>query len=126
MRNWSRVIFTKSAYFYVEVNPAAFEQKPVPTAGVAEGRFARSCNLWRKSTQRTSLWSPKNINEVTLDCRVSPRNKSYTLHKSLPNKVGPVVSLRGERNQGNGINVRYGGGLGQQIKEVIGASGTVV
>ena len=37
----------------------------------------------------------KNIDvaEITANCRVALRNDSYTLHKILPNKVDPLVSL---------------------------------
>ena len=37
----------------------------------------------------------KNIDvaEITPNCRVALRNDSYTLHKILPNKVDPLVSL---------------------------------
>ena len=37
----------------------------------------------------------KNIdmNDVTPNCRVALRNDSYTLHKILPKKVDPLVSL---------------------------------
>lgn len=31
--------------------------------------------------------------QVTPNCRVALRNDSYTLHKILPNKVDPLVSL---------------------------------
>lgn len=34
-----------------------------------------------------------DINDVTPNCRVALRNESYTLHKILPNKVDPLVSL---------------------------------
>uniref|UniRef100_A0A8D3DZH4 Proteasome 26S subunit, ATPase 5 n=1 Tax=Scophthalmus maximus TaxID=52904 RepID=A0A8D3DZH4_SCOMX len=34
-----------------------------------------------------------DINDVTANCRVALRNDSYTLHKILPNKVDPLVSL---------------------------------
>jgi len=34
-----------------------------------------------------------DINDVTPNCRVALRNDSYTLHKILPNKVDPLVSL---------------------------------
>ena len=34
-----------------------------------------------------------DINDVTSNCRVALRNDSYTLHKILPNKVDPLVSL---------------------------------
>lgn len=33
------------------------------------------------------------ITQVTPNCRVALRNDSYTLHKILPNKVDPLVSL---------------------------------
>ena len=34
-----------------------------------------------------------DINDVTPNCRVALRNDSYTLHKILPNKVDPLVSV---------------------------------
>merc|ERR1712024_131974 len=34
-----------------------------------------------------------DVNDVTPNCRVALRNDSYTLHKILPNKVDPLVSL---------------------------------
>merc|ERR1711976_758862 len=34
-----------------------------------------------------------DINDVTANSRVALRNDSYTLHKILPNKVDPLVSL---------------------------------
>ena len=34
-----------------------------------------------------------DINDVTPNCRVALRNDSYTLHKILPNKVDPLVSI---------------------------------
>uniref|UniRef100_A0A8D3E5A6 Proteasome 26S subunit, ATPase 5 n=1 Tax=Scophthalmus maximus TaxID=52904 RepID=A0A8D3E5A6_SCOMX len=35
----------------------------------------------------------KVLVKVTANCRVALRNDSYTLHKILPNKVDPLVSL---------------------------------
>merc|ERR1719414_1842869 len=34
-----------------------------------------------------------DIGDITPNCRVTLRNDSYTLHKILPNKVDPLVSL---------------------------------
>uniref|UniRef100_A0A8C0CYB7 Uncharacterized protein n=1 Tax=Balaenoptera musculus TaxID=9771 RepID=A0A8C0CYB7_BALMU len=48
-----------------------------------------------------------DINDVTPNCRVALRNDSYTLHKILPNKVDPLVSL-----------MMMIGGLDKQIKEL--------
>ena len=34
-----------------------------------------------------------DVGDITPNCRVALRNDSYTLHKILPNKVDPLVSL---------------------------------
>merc|ERR1712156_1348703 len=61
----------------------------------------------------------KNIDvaDITPNCRVALRNDSYTLHKILPNKVDPLVSLM---MVGKVPDSTYEmvGGLQKQIKEI--------
>merc|ERR1712142_729274 len=58
-----------------------------------------------------------DINDVVPNCRVALRNDSYTLHKILPNKVDPLVSLMMVEKVPDST---YGmvGGLDKQIKEI--------
>merc|ERR1712176_1636619 len=57
------------------------------------------------------------IDDVKPNCRVALRNDSYTLHKILPNKVDPLVSLMMVEKVPDST---YGmvGGLSKQIKEI--------
>ena len=61
----------------------------------------------------------KNIdmNDVTPNCRVALRNDSYTLHKILPNKVDPLVSLMMVEKVPDSTYEMVGG-LDKQIKEI--------
>ena len=61
----------------------------------------------------------KNIDmkDVTPNCRVALRNDSYTLHKILPNKVDPLVSLMMVEKVPDSTYEMVGG-LDQQIKEI--------
>ncbi|MGH0168947.1 UNVERIFIED_CONTAM: hypothetical protein FKN15_055808 [Acipenser sinensis] len=58
----------------------------------------------------------KNI-KVTPNCRVALRNDSYTLHKILPNKVDPLVSLMMVEKVPDSTYEMIGG-LDKQIKEI--------
>ena len=61
----------------------------------------------------------KNIdmNDVTPNCRVALRNDSYTLHKILPNKVDPLVSLMMVEKVPDSTYEMVGG-LDKQIEEI--------
>merc|ERR1711874_901520 len=61
----------------------------------------------------------KNIDiaDVTPNCRVALRNDSYTLHKILPNKVDPLVSLMMVEKVPDSTYEMVGG-LDKQIKEI--------
>merc|ERR1711892_546062 len=58
-----------------------------------------------------------DINDVTPNCRVALRNDSYTLHKILPNKVDPLVSLMMVEKVPDSTYEMIGG-LEKQIKEI--------
>jgi len=58
-----------------------------------------------------------DINDVTPNCRVALRNESYTLHKILPNKVDPLVSLMMVEKVPDSTYEMVGG-LDKQIKEI--------
>merc|ERR1711923_504657 len=62
----------------------------------------------------------KNIDvaDITPNCRVALRNDSYTLHKILPNKVDPLVSLMMVEKVPDSTYEMVGG-LQKEIKEVI-------
>ncbi|CAC5401901.1 PSMC5 [Mytilus coruscus] len=49
-----------------------------------------------------------DINDVTPNCRVALRNDSYALHKILPNKVDPLVSLMMVEKVPDSTNKRLG------------------
>merc|ERR1712048_1171250 len=57
------------------------------------------------------------IEECTPNCRVALRNDSYTLHKILPNKVDPLVSLMMVEKVPDSTYEMFGG-LQKQIKEI--------
>ena len=58
-----------------------------------------------------------DISKVTPTTRVALRNDSYTLHKILPNKIDPLVSLmRVEKVPDSTYDMV--GGLDKQIKEI--------
>jgi len=58
-----------------------------------------------------------DINDVIPNCRVALRNDSYTLHKILPNKVDPLVSLMMVEKVPDSTYEMVGG-LDKQIKEI--------
>ncbi len=58
-----------------------------------------------------------DIGDVTPNCRVALRNDSYTLHKILPNKVDPLVSLMMVEKVPDSTYEMVGG-LHKQIKEI--------
>merc|ERR1712128_347652 len=58
-----------------------------------------------------------DINDVTPNARVALRNDSYTLHKILPNKVDPLVSLMMVEKVPDSTYEMVGG-LDKQIKEI--------
>ncbi|EXX51898.1 proteasome regulatory particle base subunit RPT6 [Rhizophagus irregularis DAOM 197198w] len=58
-----------------------------------------------------------DINQITPTCRVALRNDSYTLHKILPNKVDPLVSLMMVEKVPDSTYEMVGG-LDKQIKEI--------
>ncbi|XP_037731865.1 26S proteasome regulatory subunit 8 isoform X1 [Drosophila subpulchrella] len=58
-----------------------------------------------------------NIKDVTPNCRVALRNESYTLHKILPNKVDPLVSLMLVEKVPDSTYEMVGG-LDKQIQEI--------
>ena len=58
-----------------------------------------------------------DLAQVTPTTRVALRNDNYTLHKILPNKIDPLVSLmRVEKVPDSTYDMV--GGLDQQIKEI--------
>jgi len=58
-----------------------------------------------------------DITKLTLGCRVALRNDSYVLHKVLPNKVDPLVSLmRVEKVPDSTYDMV--GGLDKQVREI--------
>lgn len=57
------------------------------------------------------------LHQVTPNCRVALRNDSYTLHKILPNKVDPLVSLMMVEKVPDSTYEMIGG-LDKQIKEI--------
>merc|ERR1711862_500249 len=61
----------------------------------------------------------KNIDiaDITPNCRVALRNDSYTLHKILPNKVDPLVSLMMVEKVPDSTYEMVGG-LEKQVKEI--------
>lgn len=61
--------------------------------------------------------SPLLSPQVTPNCRVALRNDSYTLHKILPNKVDPLVSLMMVEKVPDSTYEMIGG-LDKQIKEI--------
>lgn len=64
-----------------------------------------------------ALSSPLLLPQVTPNCRVALRNDSYTLHKILPNKVDPLVSLMMVEKVPDSTYEMIGG-LDKQIKEI--------
>lgn len=64
-----------------------------------------------------ALSSPPLLPQVTPNCRVALRNDSYTLHKILPNKVDPLVSLMMVEKVPDSTYEMIGG-LDKQIKEI--------
>merc|ERR1711874_151005 len=58
-----------------------------------------------------------DINDVIPNCREALRNDSYTLHKILPNKVDPLVSLMMVEKVPDSTYEMVGG-LQKQIKEI--------
>ncbi|XP_065507004.1 26S proteasome regulatory subunit 8 isoform X1 [Caloenas nicobarica] len=64
-----------------------------------------------------TLSSPLLWRQVTPNCRVALRNDSYTLHKILPNKVDPLVSLMMVEKVPDSTYEMIGG-LDKQIKEI--------
>uniref|UniRef100_A0A0L8HM00 AAA+ ATPase domain-containing protein n=1 Tax=Octopus bimaculoides TaxID=37653 RepID=A0A0L8HM00_OCTBM len=58
-----------------------------------------------------------DINDVTANSRVALRNDCYTLHKILPNKVDPLVSLMMVEKVPDSTYEMVGG-LDKQIKEI--------
>merc|ERR1712071_161356 len=58
-----------------------------------------------------------DINDIKPNCRVALRNDSYTLHKILPSKVDPLVSLMMVEKVPDSTYEMVGG-LDKQIKEI--------
>merc|ERR1712083_721140 len=58
-----------------------------------------------------------DVGDITPNCRVALRNDSYTLHKILPNKVDPLVSLMMVEKVRDSTYEMVGG-LQKQIKEI--------
>merc|ERR1712083_1245721 len=58
-----------------------------------------------------------DVGDITPNCRVALRNDSYTLHKILPNKVDPLVSLMMVEKVPDSTYEMVGG-LQKQIKEI--------
>lgn len=69
------------------------------------------------SMKNMVVMSPLNLHQVTPNCRVALRNDSYTLHKILPNKVDPLVSLMMVEKVPDSTYEMIGG-LDKQIKEI--------
>merc|ERR1719215_2089271 len=58
-----------------------------------------------------------DINDVTPNCRVALKNDSYLLHKILPNKIDPLVSLMKVEKVPDSTYEMVGG-LDKQVKEI--------
>lgn len=58
-----------------------------------------------------------DISTITPNCRVALRNDYYTLHKVLPNKIDPLVSLMMVEKVPDSTYDMVGG-LDKQIKEI--------
>merc|ERR1712071_451598 len=58
-----------------------------------------------------------DINDIKPNCRVALRNDSYTLHKILPSKVDPLVSLMMVEKVPDSTYEMVGG-LDKQIKQI--------
>lgn len=65
----------------------------------------------------TLIYPSAHSYQVTPNCRVALRNDSYTLHKILPNKVDPLVSLMMVEKVPDSTYEMIGG-LDKQIKEI--------
>lgn len=70
---------------------------------------------WGQLSHQILKRSP--LAQVTPNCRVALRNDSYTLHKILPNKVDPLVSLMMVEKVPDSTYEMIGG-LDKQIKEI--------
>ncbi|NWH41772.1 PRS8 protein, partial [Chloropsis hardwickii] len=73
--------------------------------------------LWGVPSAGRDTQLPVPSPQVTPNCRVALRNDSYTLHKILPNKVDPLVSLMMVEKVPDSTYEMIGG-LDKQIKEI--------
>ncbi|NXH40834.1 PRS8 protein, partial [Dicaeum eximium] len=73
--------------------------------------------LWGVPRAGRNAQPPVLSPQVTPNCRVALRNDSYTLHKILPNKVDPLVSLMMVEKVPDSTYEMIGG-LDKQIKEI--------
>ncbi|NXP58054.1 PRS8 protein, partial [Chloropsis cyanopogon] len=73
--------------------------------------------LWGVPSAGRDTQLPVLSPQVTPNCRVALRNDSYTLHKILPNKVDPLVSLMMVEKVPDSTYEMIGG-LDKQIKEI--------
>lgn len=88
-----------------------------------EGKYSQLHPDWTKTPQLTCIAivvdfdSSIDISALTPTLRVALRSDSYTLHKILPNKVDPLVSLMMVEKVPDSTYEMVGG-LDQQIKEI--------
>lgn len=71
----------------------------------------------KQNNIKTEVFPLSLLHQVTPNCRVALRNDSYTLHKILPNKVDPLVSLMMVEKVPDSTYEMIGG-LDKQIKEI--------
>lgn len=80
-------------------------------------KFSILLTVTMKNMTFISIVPLLNLHQVTPNCRVALRNDSYTLHKILPNKVDPLVSLMMVEKVPDSTYEMIGG-LDKQIKEI--------
>ncbi|KAG2460581.1 PRS8 protein, partial [Polypterus senegalus] len=95
---------------YVGEVVRAMDKKKVLVKVHPEGKFVVDVD---KNIDINDVSAP----QVTPNCRVALRNDSYTLHKILPNKVDPLVSLMMVEKVPDSTYEMIGG-LDKQIKEI--------
>ncbi|NXY56303.1 PRS8 protein, partial [Callaeas wilsoni] len=114
---------------YVGEVVRAMDKKKVLVKVHPEGKFVVDVdkNIDINDVSASGLWGvpragrdtqpPVLSLQVTPNCRVALRNDSYTLHKILPNKVDPLVSLMMVEKVPDSTYEMIGG-LDKQIKEI--------
>ncbi|NXL79026.1 PRS8 protein, partial [Leptocoma aspasia] len=114
---------------YVGEVVRAMDKKKVLVKVHPEGKFVVDVdkNIDINDVSVLGLWGVPRVGrdtqppvlspQVTPNCRVALRNDSYTLHKILPNKVDPLVSLMMVEKVPDSTYEMIGG-LDKQIKEI--------